>query len=91
VEVLVLSGSLTSVWSLPFCFYFSPFLGCFRIIKFGRVSFQKERISHLKLPENCVFVRWVSSHLCLLNTVLRVPWNNVISNVFFSWLCFAIF
>jgi len=50
VEVSVLSGSLTYLW-LPLlgcllawtlvlapCFYFSPFLGCFLFIKFGRAS-----------------------------------------------------
>ncbi len=26
------------LWSLPLCFFFSPFLGCFLFLKFGRVS-----------------------------------------------------
>ncbi len=70
MEVSVLSVSLTSVWSLPFCFFSSPLLGCFLFMKFGRVSFKKRGLIILKSPENCVFA---SSHLILINTVLRVP------------------
>jgi hypothetical protein len=71
-EVSALSGSITSVWHTSFglfacpdfgplqfvCFFFSPFLGCFLFMKFGRVSWLGYAPAHTPnyIPRTWVYI-----------------------------------
>jgi len=82
VELLICSGSIFSLWATSFglfaclawtlvvapCFFFSPFLGCFLLIKFGTVEHPKHTCN-MCIESVCVCV---CVYVCVCVFVIQV-------------------